>query len=343
MIMREIQRKERPCRIVLVAVLLVAPLTFAIAENVDPDNDDSQYAFGENIGWVNAEPLGDGGSGLEVGDDEVAGWLWTENAGWISLSCQNTSSCGNVSYGVTNDGKGNLSGFAWGENIGWVNFRTSAGSDCCLATRTPGCTDPACEAVICTADPYCCNNNWDQICADAAAAEPACSLGCADDPFGVRIHGFSGVFSGQAWSENAGWINFGSPAPESWQVETGWSCPDPDSDGVCSASDNCPTAANTNQGTAPFGQTVRALDKFNFAWPSPADYQLATGTFVVSADIGTYAIDFCQLGSGTTYNDTLPGAGLGYWYLFRPDCGVGSYSTGSPSEVTDRDAGVICP
>ena len=60
-----------------------------------------------------------------VGDFQLFGWLWGENMGWISLSCLNTSSCGTVSYGVTNDGAGNLSGFAWAENAGWVNFAPS--------------------------------------------------------------------------------------------------------------------------------------------------------------------------------------------------------------------------
>ena len=38
------------------------------AENIDPDNDGSQYAYGENVGWVNFEPGGDGGSGAEETD-----------------------------------------------------------------------------------------------------------------------------------------------------------------------------------------------------------------------------------------------------------------------------------
>ena len=145
----------------LAAVLLLWAGGAAIAENIDPAADGSQYAWGENIGRLNAEPQGEGGPGLAVSDSELTGWFWGENIGWISLSCQNTSSCGDNAYGVVNDGKGNLSGFAWAENIGWINFRTSGGSDCCSANGTPGCSDSACDAVICPLDPFCCNNNWD--------------------------------------------------------------------------------------------------------------------------------------------------------------------------------------
>ena len=100
------------------------------AENIDPDNDDSQYAYGENVGWFNAEPSGDGGPGVEVADSKLTGYIWAENIGWISLSCENTSSCGTVDYGVTNDGSGNLSGYAWGENVGWINFSCENTGSC---------------------------------------------------------------------------------------------------------------------------------------------------------------------------------------------------------------------
>jgi len=97
-------------------------ITPATAENIDPVGDDSQYAWAENIGWMNAEPNGDGGDGIQVGDSELSGWMWAENTGWISLSCRNTLSCATTDYGVINDGSGILSGHAWGENVGWVNF-----------------------------------------------------------------------------------------------------------------------------------------------------------------------------------------------------------------------------
>jgi hypothetical protein len=89
-----------------------------LAENIDPHGDDSQYAYGENVGWFNAEPVGDGGPGVAVNDTKLTGYIWAENIGWVSLSCENTGSCGTLNYGVTKDGNGNLSGYAWGENVG---------------------------------------------------------------------------------------------------------------------------------------------------------------------------------------------------------------------------------
>lgn len=328
----------------LVTLLLLCVQGAVAVENVDPADDGSQYAWGEHIGWLNAEPQGDGAVGVTVGDTELTGWIWAGDHGWISLSCQNTSSCGTNDYGVTNDGRGNLSGFAWGEHLGWINFRTGDGSDCCSENLTPGCTDPICESTLCSFDPYCCNTEWDEVCAISAELEPACVMGCASDAWGVRIHGFTGEFSGFAWTEDTGWINFGSALePQPYRIETGWRCPDPDVDGVCSASDNCPGWSNTRQDSVLFGQSALAANKTDLVWADPVDWQLASGTFTTTSDVGNYNVDFFDSGTGTSYTDTSanPPAGIGYWYLFRPGCPIGSYSSGGASEQGDRDGALI--
>jgi hypothetical protein len=42
--------------------------------------------------------------------------------------------------------------------------------DCCVPHDTPGCNDPACEALVCAIDPFCCDVEWDVICADEASS-----------------------------------------------------------------------------------------------------------------------------------------------------------------------------
>ncbi len=155
-------------------VLLSAVLFLSVCsplqaeENIDPLNDGSQYAWGENVGWFNFEPSF--GPGVMVDDYEVtgyvwqenigwinlspteyggvendgagnlSGWAWGENVGWISFSCENTLSCGDVEYGVTIDygaapgGHDRIVGYAWGENIGWVNFDLSTQSESGVVT-----------------------------------------------------------------------------------------------------------------------------------------------------------------------------------------------------------------
>jgi hypothetical protein len=112
------------CETAVLAIGLTL-VPYAVAENIDPASDDSQYAYAENIGWISAEPSGDGGPGIQVGDSELSGWMWAENIGWISLSCENLLTCATTDYRVLNDGSGNLSGYAWAENVGWIDFAPS--------------------------------------------------------------------------------------------------------------------------------------------------------------------------------------------------------------------------
>ncbi len=115
--------------LLIVGLLLLLSAPLALAENIDPYNDGSQYAYGQNVGWLNAEPLGGGGPGVEVEDYKLTGYIWGQNIGWISMSCENTSSCATVDYGVANDGTGLLSGYAWAQNVGWINFNPTVAGD----------------------------------------------------------------------------------------------------------------------------------------------------------------------------------------------------------------------
>ena len=70
--------------------------------------------------------------------DNVHGWAWRSNIGWVSFNCTDTNSCGGVDYGVTIDeDTGILSGYAWSSNIGWVSFNES---------DLIGCPSGACKA-----------------------------------------------------------------------------------------------------------------------------------------------------------------------------------------------------
>jgi hypothetical protein len=101
------------------------------AENIDPDNDGSQYAWGENVGWINFKPASGPGvtvTGPICGQGEITGYAWGENIGWINL---NPSSLmldpDHPSALFIKDSAGNLSGFAWSENVGWINFAPAGG------------------------------------------------------------------------------------------------------------------------------------------------------------------------------------------------------------------------
>jgi hypothetical protein len=110
-----------------VLVLSIGLLLFwngaCAAGNIDPHDDGSQYAYGENVGWINFEPSF--GPGVTVTDSAVTGYAWGENIGWIHL---------NPAEGGVINNNGALSGYAWGENVGWINFAPAGGG----VTINPG-------------------------------------------------------------------------------------------------------------------------------------------------------------------------------------------------------------
>lgn len=48
--------------------------------------------------------------------------------------------------------------------------------DCCSASIGAGCSDPAVEACVCGQDSFCCDSQWDEICAQIAGG---CGGNCA--------------------------------------------------------------------------------------------------------------------------------------------------------------------
>lgn len=72
----------------------------------------------------------------EAGTGEnITGWAWSENVGWISLNSISDGSA--TSYGVNVDvtnkitgGMGNFSGYAWSENVGWITFNAAQLTGC---------------------------------------------------------------------------------------------------------------------------------------------------------------------------------------------------------------------
>jgi hypothetical protein len=92
-------------------------------------NATDKYAYGANIGWIDAR--GNTNSGAVIGEFICSGYLYSADIGWINLGSnapvngiqyQNNSA---TDYGVNHDGQGNLRGFAYSPNVGWINFESN--------------------------------------------------------------------------------------------------------------------------------------------------------------------------------------------------------------------------
>lgn len=129
--------------------------------------------------------------------DNMSGYAWSSNIGWISFNCINSgNNCATSDYGVNKDATtGNLTGYAWSSNIGWIQFGNLSG------WPTGGGTTPANAKVTgsnltgwakaLSAD----GNGWDGWIALSGTG------------YGVTLT--NNAFSSYAWgSEVVGWVNF---------------------------------------------------------------------------------------------------------------------------------------
>ncbi|MHB1163220.1 MAG: hypothetical protein ACYCZZ_01700 [Minisyncoccota bacterium] len=69
--------------------------------------------------------------------DNLSGYAWSSNIGWISFNCTNTNTCLTSPYGVSVAADGTLSGYAWSSNIGWISFNAADVSGCPSGICTP--------------------------------------------------------------------------------------------------------------------------------------------------------------------------------------------------------------
>jgi hypothetical protein len=91
------------------------------------------YAYGANMGWVNA--FSDGTNGAVMGQFYCTGYVYSADVGWICLGASNGPVNGYAysnmlsnDWGVNNvGGSGQLAGMAYGANIGWITFEQTYG------------------------------------------------------------------------------------------------------------------------------------------------------------------------------------------------------------------------
>jgi len=149
------------------------------------------------------------------GADNVFGWAWSENIGWISFNCSNESTCDVVDYGVgIDDTTGAFFGYAWSENIGWIKFDP--------AGPYPSQEENGAELNLNTGEV----SGWVRAC--AGAENPDCTGGTNPSSggwdgwikmrnhssdtgadYGVSVDQNTGEFHGWAWGGDVvGWVSF---------------------------------------------------------------------------------------------------------------------------------------
>ena len=136
---------------------------------------------------------------LASSTDNMSGWAWSSNIGWISMNCTNDNSCATSNYGVNKDANGNLVGYAWSSNIGWIQFGNLSGFPSGSGTQSQNANLNG-------------NNlkGWVKaLSADGNGWDGWISLSGSNPSYGVTLDQATNKFSGYTWgSEVVGWVSF---------------------------------------------------------------------------------------------------------------------------------------
>ncbi len=92
-------------RCLVIMVVLVLCCVTLHAENIDPYEDGSQYAYGENVGWMSFEPdTGDGVQACVVTMDDLQNFAsyWLDS-GAVAGNLDNTGNVNNVDFAIFPD------------------------------------------------------------------------------------------------------------------------------------------------------------------------------------------------------------------------------------------------
>ena len=203
--------------------------------------------------------------------------------------------------------------------------------DCCEANGTPQCEDELCTASVCAIDPFCCESQWDGLCADCAMGAP----------------GVDGVDCAEAGLDcPCGYI---PPVCGDGQCTTGESCESCEEDcgacpfcgdGTCDPDEDCVTCADdctTCEGDCCGDNgTVGCDDSVCTASVCAVDPYCCENNW--DADCAG-----CAMGELSWQGEDCTGAALdcecGY---IPPVCGDGECTTGESCETCSDDCGA-CP
>lgn len=249
---------------------------------------------------------------------DLQGWAWSSTIGWISMSCNNTSTCGTSDYGVNIDTSNNLTGYAWSANVGWIRFGG-------LSSFPNATGNVSQNARIVNQGSYAELEGWARACGGTASAPGACSnmnnntlaggwdgwislkgTAANGSAYGVRFNNstvnptfrfawgstvvgwidFSGVIATEAPSINSFTVTptelgVGDPATLTWNVQ---------------GFDSCSAANNRNQSD----------------WNSSTPVSVSAGnhTSIVNPPLGTAVYTLNCLSGGTTVTETATVTGF---------------------------------
>lgn len=128
--------------------------------------------------------------------DDLMGYAWSDNMGWISFGGTSVLGTYGVDFSTTT---GYLSGYAWADNVGWVSFNEETGCP-------DGSADCRPKADLTSPDNTVSLVGWGKVLAEGWNSDGWMRFSGTDHA--VLYNKELGQFSGNAWGDEVGWIEF---------------------------------------------------------------------------------------------------------------------------------------
>lgn len=173
---------------------------FPYGVSIAANGDFTGYAWSDSFGWFEFAPAGYTPVRFDNDiDPTVYGWAWNDAIGWISMAFTGYG----IDYGVDVLPDGRVTGYAWSE-IGWIQY-------------DPAGTYPS---------GFTYSTRWDPISGQISGWARAIGMtgpwagtswikmrSSAGDTiaYGVNLNRSTGLWSGHAWNDTFGWIEYSHP------------------------------------------------------------------------------------------------------------------------------------
>lgn len=180
--------------------------------------DISGYAWNEGVGWIDFTNVGfDAATGNFTGTAEIIEITNLGGDGIVQMQGDCTPTCGG--YGVSLNGSNEVVGYAWNEQIGWIEFSHAFGPPTHSTLANPSVDGWAWNDNIgwirmSDVITICGNSVVEgaETCDDGnTVSGDGCSDVCQTEgpvSFGVHVDQGANDISNYAWNENIGWIDF---------------------------------------------------------------------------------------------------------------------------------------
>ncbi len=157
----------------------------------------SGFAWNDIAGWFDFAPAFGGLNQNSGQNPSVSGWAWNEGYGWISMRYDQYD----ADFGVNLEANATFTGYAWSENLGWVQYNPAGPYP--AAPNYSARWNSVGEEV----------SGWVKVVAMGASGWIKMRKDPADSGsnYGVTLSKTTGVWSGYAWNDTIGWIQFTHP------------------------------------------------------------------------------------------------------------------------------------